>query len=88
MTRPFLIPLTFVLGVATGAGGWYLLRSEPALAQGNPTAKFVPSAMVASEGDKGSVAWFLATDGRVRACTHSQGTPNPTVSCQPVNFGP
>jgi hypothetical protein len=87
MTRPFIIPLTFVLGVATGAGGWYLLRSEPALAQGNPTAKFVPSAMVTSEGDKGSVAWFLATDGRVRACVHSH-EPAPTVSCLPVNFGP
>jgi len=85
MTRPFIVPLAFVLGVVAGAGGWYLLRAEPALAQANPTAKFVPSAMVASEGDKGSVAWFLATDGRVRACIHTQGTP--AVSCVPVNFG-
>jgi hypothetical protein len=88
MTRRFVVLFSFLFGILAGAGGLYLLRSEPALAQGNPTARFVPSVMVASEGDKGSVAWFLATDGRVKACVHSQGTPNPTVTCLPVNFGP
>jgi hypothetical protein len=82
------ILLTFLLGIATGAAGWALIHAEPAAAQANPTTKFVPNAMVASEGDKGSVAWFLATDGRVRACFHTQGPAGPVISCQPVNFGP
>ncbi len=88
MTRSFVIPLTFAFGIASGAGGWHLLRPEPAIAQANPTARFVPASMTASEGDKGSVAWFMATDGRVRACYHSGGPSGPTVSCVPVNFAP
>jgi hypothetical protein len=88
MARRFIIPLTFVLGVAAGAAGWFLIRPEPAIAQANPTTKFVPNAMTASEGDKGSVAWFLASDGRVRACFHTQGPSGSTVSCQAVNFAP
>jgi hypothetical protein len=93
MHRPgiasFTVPsLAFLLGAAAGFAGWALLRADPAAAQANPTTKFVPSTMVASEGDKGSVAWFLATDGRVRACYHTQGATGPAVSCQAVNFGP
>jgi hypothetical protein len=85
MTRSLFLPLTFAIGMATGAAGWHLLRPLPAVAQANPTARFVPASMTASEGDKGSVAWFLSTDGRVKACLHTQGSP---INCQAVNFGP
>ncbi|MFL5282480.1 MAG: hypothetical protein ACJ8AW_16210 [Rhodopila sp.] len=88
MNPSFVVPLAFALGAATGAAGLYLLRPDPAAAQANPTARFVPALMTASEGDKGSVAWFMATDGRVRACLHAQGPSGPTINCLPVSFAP
>ena len=87
MTHRYMMIATFLLGAVSGASGLYLLRAEPAIAQANPTARFVPASMTASEGDKGAVAWFMATDGRVRACFHTQGASGPAVSCQAVNFG-
>ena len=87
MPRWLSAPAALLIGIALGSGGWRFLVPSFADAQGSASG-FFPIAVSASQGGKGSVAWFIGRTGTVVVCASHQPAGDTATVCQPVHFPP